>query len=443
MDPLSLGQYLRDSREAKELTLDDAVQTLKIRKRLLEAFEQGEFEFSDLSQVQTRGFVRNYAQYLGLDSDTVVIYYDSAVQNRTKGRGWRRGRKPKTESRKNKTQERRKNRRRRRLDETHPREDEDSDPRPIAPRSITDTNPSLPRVTLGDMRDRRDRRLARFLNTLVILLVGLAAVAVIAFVAIELIQQNDEDNPNNAFVLGDLPPTSTRTLAPTFTPRPTDNAGQPAISQNFDGTGVVITVEAQQRTWLRVITDGNVQINELVEAGNVMEYRSINEIVLSASNARALNIIYNGQQQGTFGSRGQAVDITFTTDDLDIQTGPGFDPTTEATDTATPTQDSRPATLLAAQTPSNTPGPSPTPTNTPTITLTPSITNTPVDTPTPSNTPTITFTPSNTPTPSDTPPPTNTPTVTPTPSITPTPSPTAVLPPRQTPSDPTETKESP
>lgn len=441
MDPLSLGQYLRDSREAKELTLDDAVNALKIRKRLLEAFEQGEFEFSDLSQVQTRGFVRNYAQYLGLDSDTVVIYYDSALEGRTQGSRWRRNRKPKTESKKTKSQERKRSRRRRRLDETHPR-DEEGEPRPIASRSITDTNPSLPRVTLGDARDKHDRRLARLLNTLVILLVGLAAVAVIAFVAVQLIQQTNQDNPTS-FVLGDLPPTSTRTLAPTFTPRPTDNAGQPAISQNFDGTGVVITVEAQQRTWIRVVTDGNVQINELVEAGSVMEYRSINEIILSASNARALNIIYNGQQQGTFGGRGQAVDITFGTDSVDIQTGPGFDPTSEATRTPTPTQDSRPATLLAAQTPSNTPGPSPTPTNTPTITLTPSITNTPVDTPTPSNTPTITFTPSNTPTPSDTPPPTNTPTITPTPSITPTPTPTAVLPPRQTPADPTATKDSP
>ena len=442
MDPLSLGQYLRESREAKELTIDNAVDALRIRKRLLESFEQGEFEFSDLSKVQTRGFLRNYAQYLGLDEDTVVIYYESALESRNQGGRWRRKRKK--HKKPNDRQDRKRSRRRRRLDETNPPpEDEDSEPRPLAARSITDTNPSLPRVSLGDIHDQREQRFARVFNLLAVILVAGAALAVIVFVIYTLFEQAGDDTPENSFVLGELPATATRTIAPTFTPRPSEE-GQPAIIQDYDGTGVVITIEITQRTWLRITTDGNIRIDQLVTPDTApLEFRSINEIVLVASNAAALNIIYNGQQQGAFGGRGQAVDIIFGQERLNIQTGPGFEPTSPATHTPTPTQDSRPATLLAAQTPSRTPGPSPTPSDTPTITLTPSITFTPSDTPTATNTPTITFTPSNTPTASNTPPPTNTPTVTPTPSITPTPSPTAILPPRQTPAEPTSTKDSP
>jgi cytoskeletal protein RodZ len=72
MDAHSLGRYLRESRESRELTLDDAVDTLKIRRIVLESFEQGDFNVVDASPVQVRGFLRNYARYLSLDEDLVI-----------------------------------------------------------------------------------------------------------------------------------------------------------------------------------------------------------------------------------------------------------------------------------------------------------------------------------------------------------------------------------
>ncbi len=422
MDSLALGRYLRESREAKELTLDDAITQLKIRKRLLEAFEQGEFKFSDISEVQTRGFLRNYASFLGLDANRVVSYYEAALvsdERRSKQRN-RRGRKRRNAKRN--TQE----------------------VAPVAARSITDTDPNLPKITTTV--DSGPGRLSRFLSTLMIVLVALAALAVIIFVAFQLINEppNFIDN-GSGDILGQLPPTATYTTAPTFTPRPTDEANT-GLSQNFEGSGVAVTIESLQRTWIRLTTDGNEQINRLVLPGEILEYRAQDEIFMSASNANALVVIYNGNLQGSFGGRGQAVDVTFTETNRTIQTGPGFEATSPFTNTPTATSDVLPATLLAAQTPSNTPGPSPTPTmtptitDTPTITPTPSITFTPSNTPLPTNTPTITPTPSNTATPSNTPTITNTPTATLTPSITPTPSPTAILPLRNTPQAPTPTK---
>lgn len=62
MDALALGRYLREAREAKELTLDDAERTLRIRQRVLEAFELGDFRVMDASPVQIRGFIGNYAR---------------------------------------------------------------------------------------------------------------------------------------------------------------------------------------------------------------------------------------------------------------------------------------------------------------------------------------------------------------------------------------------
>jgi cytoskeletal protein RodZ len=413
MDRQALGRYLREAREGKELTLDEAVDALKIRRYILESFEQGEFNALDASPVQIRGFIRNYARYLRLDEDLVLTYYESALQPDNR----RRGRK----------QDRRRSRRATQEAST-------------APRSMTDTSPSPPRMktTLGEQRASSQQRLSSLLSTLVMVLVAGAALAVIVFVLAQLVLQSEDPiQPESRDILGQLPPTGTFTAAPSPTPRATITALPQAAAQQqtFAGMAISVTIETDQRTWMRVTTDGNEQIARMVLPGEILDYGAQNEVFVAASNANALLVTYNGQRQGSFGGRGQAVDITFTRENISIVTGPGFDPTSEFTPTPLPTQDFLPATLLALQTPSNTPGPSPTPSDTPTITPTPT------DTPTPSDTPTITNTPTDTLTPTNTPTATNTPTITPTPTDTLTPTPTAILPPRRPADEPTPTKE--
>ena len=79
MDAQALGRYLRESREARELTLVDAERALHIRQRTLEAFETGEFTTTGASHPQLRGFVGNYARWLGLDEDKVLQYLEAAL----------------------------------------------------------------------------------------------------------------------------------------------------------------------------------------------------------------------------------------------------------------------------------------------------------------------------------------------------------------------------
>ncbi len=398
MDAYSLGRYLQEAREAKELTLDNAVSTLKIRPHILESFENGEFNIVDVSQVQLRGFIRNYARFLGLDDDLVIQYYESSLH------------KPQPRSKRG---EKAKQRNRRRT------------PQEISAVPKEETQPR--QAPYGDQREEKQQLTGRLFNLILVVIVASGAILTILFVLFQIIMQSDDNVlPGNPDILH-LPPQPSFTVAPTFTPRPTLQVVQP-VQQDFDGRGVAVTIETNQRTWLRVLTDGNEQIARIVRPNEVLDYRALNKIVVTASNAEALIVVYNGQPQGLFGGRGQAVDLTFSTDDVDIVTGPGFEPTSPFDPTSLPTDDQSVATLIAAQTPSNTPGPSPTPTDTPTITFTPS------DTPLPTDTPTIT------PTPSDTLTPSNTPTITPLPSETFTPTPTAVLPPRATSENPTPAK---
>ncbi len=398
MDALALGRYLREAREAKELTLEDAERTLRIRRRVLEAFELGDFNVIDASPVQIRGFIGNYARYLGLDEERVLQHYEAAKLEEQ-----RRERRASRKSAKRQT----------------------SSPEAILPRRVTDTHPKLPPISLMEQADRRARRRARLLNRLALALVAVVSVGVIVYVAAALLQSPPDAAPPEALAPGlllQLPEATPVTVFPTFTPLPGPSP-VPRPEQVYSGRGVLVTINAAQRSWLRVESDGQERYTGIVRPGDVLEFPAATQVAVTASNAEALLVTWNGRPQGSFGGRGQKVDIVFTQDGVSVRSGPGFDPTPEFTNTPSPTPDIDVGALIQALTPTSTPGPSPTPSDTPTIT------------PTPSDTPTVTLTPSVTPTPSDTP------TVTLTPSITPTPSPTAILPPRVTQPNPPPTKE--
>jgi len=73
----SIGQHLRQMRESRALSLEQASRATHIRLYYLQALEAGELEAMP-SAVQARGFLRAYANYLGLDSESVLASLDDA-----------------------------------------------------------------------------------------------------------------------------------------------------------------------------------------------------------------------------------------------------------------------------------------------------------------------------------------------------------------------------
>lgn len=69
-----IARALQERRSARSLTLDKVSQTIKIRMPFLEALERGEWDQLP-GEVFVRGFVRRYAQYLGLDGDKLIAPY--------------------------------------------------------------------------------------------------------------------------------------------------------------------------------------------------------------------------------------------------------------------------------------------------------------------------------------------------------------------------------
>lgn len=70
-----VGQQLRSAREARGLSLLDVVDRLKLSPRQLDAIEAGDFDRLP-GATFVRGFVRNYARFLELDSGELMSLLD-------------------------------------------------------------------------------------------------------------------------------------------------------------------------------------------------------------------------------------------------------------------------------------------------------------------------------------------------------------------------------
>ncbi|MDP9245181.1 MAG: helix-turn-helix domain-containing protein [Chloroflexota bacterium] len=69
-----LGEALRQQREQMGVTMQQATEDTRIRGKFLQAIESGDYQ-SLPGTVYTKGFLRNYAEYLNLDPEEMVALY--------------------------------------------------------------------------------------------------------------------------------------------------------------------------------------------------------------------------------------------------------------------------------------------------------------------------------------------------------------------------------
>ncbi|MGA7613990.1 MAG: helix-turn-helix domain-containing protein [Thermoanaerobaculia bacterium] len=77
--PISLGEELRKQREIRGIGLKEIADATKISTRFLEAIEKGNLKTLP-APVFTRGFIREYARYLGLDPEDLVDRYSEIAE---------------------------------------------------------------------------------------------------------------------------------------------------------------------------------------------------------------------------------------------------------------------------------------------------------------------------------------------------------------------------
>jgi len=75
----SIGARLRSAREVRSISLEEVYQAIKIPVKFLKALEEGDFEALP-AEAYARAFLRNYANFLRLDSDQLFQEYKELLE---------------------------------------------------------------------------------------------------------------------------------------------------------------------------------------------------------------------------------------------------------------------------------------------------------------------------------------------------------------------------
>ena len=70
----SIGQKLEEGRTKRGVSISEAVNSTKLRRKIIVSFEDDNFDIK-LPEVYCRGFLRLYASYLKIDVEAVMLQY--------------------------------------------------------------------------------------------------------------------------------------------------------------------------------------------------------------------------------------------------------------------------------------------------------------------------------------------------------------------------------
>jgi cytoskeleton protein RodZ len=313
-----IGLQLRRRREMLSLTLDEIERHTRMRSQFMDALEKGNFDELP-SPVQTRGMLANYASFLDLDVDVLLLRFADALQARHR--------------------------------ERHPEKTAERNGQPNIPENL----PRLRSFIAGDWI---------FGIGMALLLVIFSIWGITRVITLQS-ERQVEVAATGPSISEALIGTPVETFAAEITLLPaadTPIAGLPAgtveIPTLSANANVQINIIAVERTYMRVTVDGEVAFDGRTIPGNAYPFEAEQSIELLAGSGAALRVVYNQRDLGLLGGFGQIASFIYTPDEILIPT-PAVSPTATLTPYISPTPSITPSPTVTAS-------PTFTPTATPT-----------------------------------------------------------------------------
>jgi len=301
-----IGADLRNRRELLSLHLEEVERNTHVKAHYLEALEKG--ALGELpSTVQTRGMLSNYATFLDMDVDALLLRYADALQARHR--------------------------------EKNPQKTVRKPGQPIV-----GNLPPIRSFIAGDMV---------FGIGMAVLLIGFSIWGINRVLMIQSQQEIQPTAPSISDVLLASPDPSS--ITPTAALAPIESFQEPTSTiviptQNLN-VNVQVNLVAVERTFMRVVVDGEEVFNGRVVPGTAYPFEAEEQIEILVGSGAAIRIVYNGRDLGLLGGLGQVVSNIYMADEI-------ITPTAQPTPSPTPTvpvTSTVPSTLTPI--PSNTPTP--------------------------------------------------------------------------------------
>ncbi|MDD6697041.1 MAG: helix-turn-helix domain-containing protein [Veillonellaceae bacterium] len=297
-----IGDTLREARERQNLSIKDIEKGTSIRALYIESIEKGEFDKLP-GNAYTKGFIRNYANFLKLDADACVRQYNE--ENNPEEVAAKEAAKRAEEAAEAEQQaayekrEAEKSRSRSGIFGSSHRSESTKPERAAAPRQ------EAPRVSISDFESRVESSHHR--QTL---LMGIIAVLVIAAGAYFLFGSDDETASKQ-------PQTKVTTQAKTTTTSSSSQqqqqqqAAAKPVEEKKQYTDVQVSAKFSERCWVSVKADGKTIFEGTIDEGTSKDWKAEKELKITAGNAGAVELTYNGENKGILGGEGEVVEKTY------------------------------------------------------------------------------------------------------------------------------------
>lgn len=249
----SLGETLRQARLDRGASLADAEQETHIRRKYLEALEAEDYGALP-AMVYTRGFIRSYARYLGLDAEGTL---DLATPGRAR------------------------------------------EERPAL-------RPATPQLSAG-----RPLTLRIFVVFAGLILAGLLLTYLWgqynSFV--ESLGEAEQVSAGRGGAAG--PPRPAPAGSPAVAAVPSPPAGPSPAPAATPERGVVVEARVTDRTWVEVWVDGVSQLQATLQAGSARTFSGNQSVRMRVGNAGGVQVVVNGEPKGSLGDRNQVKDFVW------------------------------------------------------------------------------------------------------------------------------------
>lgn len=262
-----VGYTLRQERERQNLSVNDIEQGTSIRALYIEAIENGEYDKLP-GAIYTKGFIKNYAKFLGMDADAVAKEFAADMAElKAEQEAELAAQTPQGEG----------------------------EPQPVAP-----VKPE--RKPIGHSIQEHNRTPSGMLIVAAVVLI-----AAIAGAAWSWLSSSDGDvakveTPAQQQVAAAPEPTPVEEPAPVVEEPP-----PPPPSDNVN-----IQARFNNRCWVLVTVDGAVVQEGIVEGGQTLTWEGKDKITFRLGNAGAVEFFQDGKSVGILGAEGDIVDKTFT-----------------------------------------------------------------------------------------------------------------------------------
>lgn len=247
----TFGQALRAAREDLGVTLAEAERETRINRRYLQALEDEDASAMPPA-VYTRGFIRTYAQYLGLNPEGMLDLY--------------------------------------------------------GPRQAIDDRINI-RPIPAELNASRS-----FSFRPAAVLAGLIAVSLLAVYLWGQYTSFLENVERIEAAPSSRVPTPAIAVERTPSPSPVPTTSIPSLAGASPSPvpvperGLIVEAKVVDRTWMEVWVDGRSVLAETVQEGFTRSFTGEQQVRMRVGNAAGVQVVVNGATQGPLGVKGQAVD---------------------------------------------------------------------------------------------------------------------------------------